>query len=117
MRLKTLRHPNILKFIDGVEVINLIPQSIVACFTGQLPTSLHMITEEAVPLKVSLEDDGNGKNDYPISWGIHQILVSSGNNFKPVLGSMYSCMHLLLWKSACNPIASVCLLSQTHYKL
>ena len=35
MRLKTLRHPNILKFIDGVEVIkNSIPQSIVTCFVG-----------------------------------------------------------------------------------
>ena len=34
-----------------------------------------MITEEAVPLQVSLEDD-SGKSDYTISWGIHQILVS-----------------------------------------
>ena len=34
-----------------------------------------MITEEAVPLQVSLEDD-SGKSDYAISWGIHQILVS-----------------------------------------
>ena len=40
---------------------------------GQLPTSLHMITEEATPLQVSLE---NCKSDFVISWGIHQILVS-----------------------------------------
>lgn len=35
-----------------------------------------MITEEAVPLQVSLEDGGSGKSEYAISWGIHQILVS-----------------------------------------
>ena len=35
-----------------------------------------MITEEAVPLQVSLEDGDNGKNNYAISWGVHQILVS-----------------------------------------
>jgi len=40
---------------------------------GQLPTSLHMITEEATPLQILLE---NSKSDFAISWGIHQILVS-----------------------------------------
>ena len=35
-----------------------------------------MITEEAVPLQVSLEDSDSGKSDYAISWGIHQTLVS-----------------------------------------
>ena len=35
-----------------------------------------MITEEAIPLQVSLEDGDNVKNNYAISWGIHQILVS-----------------------------------------
>ena len=61
------------------------------CSIGQLPTSLHMITEEAVPLQVSLEDEGSGRSNYSISWGIHQILVSHHITQRDILSVISVC--------------------------
>ncbi|KAM6435361.1 N-terminal kinase-like protein [Liasis olivaceus] len=57
--LKTLRHPNILSYIDGLET----------------EKSLHVVTEPVVPLPAYLESRGDGKglSDPEISWGLHQI--------------------------------------------
>ena len=71
-----------------------------------------MITEEAVPLQVSLEDGDSGKSDYAISWGIHQTLVSiilystirriilAGGNLANHTGKSY-------WKNLANKLQSL----------
>lgn len=65
LRLKTLRHPNILRYIDGVE----------------LPTSIYAVTEEATPLEESLKSQ-EGHTEFVLSWGLHQTLkaISFLNN-------------------------------------
>ncbi|XP_065661374.1 N-terminal kinase-like protein isoform X3 [Hydra vulgaris] len=55
-RLKTLRHPNIIKFLDGFES----------------ETMLYMVTEPVTPLILFLDKD-DGRNSNLITWGIHQI--------------------------------------------
>ncbi|XP_013926513.1 PREDICTED: N-terminal kinase-like protein, partial [Thamnophis sirtalis] len=57
--LKTLRHPNILSYIDGLET----------------EKSLHVVTEPVTPLPAYLESRGDGKSlsEAEISWGLHQI--------------------------------------------
>lgn len=59
LRLKTLRHPNILKYIDGIE----------------LQDCIYMMTEEATPLQIHLQSQ-EGQSSHLISWGIHQITKS-----------------------------------------
>lgn len=54
-RLKTLRHPNILRYIDALES----------------ETVIYLVTEPVRPLEVQLNDDE--KSDLAISWGLHQI--------------------------------------------
>ncbi|XP_060108608.1 N-terminal kinase-like protein isoform X2 [Heteronotia binoei] len=58
--LKTLRHPNILSYIDGLET----------------EKCLHVVTEPVVPLRAYLESrgEGNGLSELEISWGLHQIV-------------------------------------------
>ncbi|KAL5463579.1 hypothetical protein EMCRGX_G032488 [Ephydatia muelleri] len=65
LRLKTLRHPNILRYIDGVE----------------LPSSIYAVTEEATPLEESLRSP-EGRTEFALSWGLHQTLkaISFLNN-------------------------------------
>eukprot|EP00912_Choanoflagellata_sp_UC4_P000384 UC4_evm5s236 len=55
-RLKTLRHPNILKFIDSMET----------------DSKIYLVTEAVIPLKEYL-DDKEGGNKLGISWGIRQV--------------------------------------------
>ncbi|XP_059154679.1 N-terminal kinase-like protein [Physella acuta] len=58
-RLKTLRHPNILTFLDGVETDKFI----------------YFATEPVVPLETYLqENDSEGHNEIAISWGLHQVV-------------------------------------------
>ncbi|CAL1534610.1 unnamed protein product [Lymnaea stagnalis] len=58
-RLKTLRHPNILTFLDGIETDKVI----------------YLATEPVVPLETYLrENDSDGHNEIAISWGLHQIV-------------------------------------------
>ncbi|KAJ7307122.1 hypothetical protein JRQ81_009104 [Phrynocephalus forsythii] len=58
--LKTLRHPNILSYIDGLET----------------EKCLHVVTEPVMPLSAFLESRDNGKtlSELEISWGLHQIV-------------------------------------------
>ncbi|XP_042296819.1 N-terminal kinase-like protein [Sceloporus undulatus] len=58
--LKTLRHPNILSYIDGLET----------------EKCLHVVTEPVTPLPAHLESqgDGEGLSEMEISWGLHQIV-------------------------------------------
>ncbi|XP_061462411.1 N-terminal kinase-like protein isoform X5 [Rhineura floridana] len=58
--LKTLRHPNILSYIDGLET----------------EKCLHVVTEPVTPLLVYLESKGEGRglSELEISWGLHQIV-------------------------------------------
>ncbi|RUS84598.1 hypothetical protein EGW08_007625 [Elysia chlorotica] len=58
-RIKTLRHPNILTFLDGIETDKVI----------------YFATEPVVPLETYLqENDSDGHNQIAISWGLHQIM-------------------------------------------
>ncbi|KAK3778636.1 hypothetical protein RRG08_016613 [Elysia crispata] len=58
-RIKTLRHPNILTFLDGIETDKVI----------------YFATEPVVPLETYLqENDSDGHNKIAISWGLHQIV-------------------------------------------
>ncbi|KAL8618368.1 hypothetical protein ACOMHN_047440 [Nucella lapillus] len=57
-RLKTLRHPNILTFLDAVETEKVI----------------YFATEPVVPLENYLQNNSDSHNETAISWGLHQIL-------------------------------------------
>ncbi|XP_076442467.1 N-terminal kinase-like protein isoform X2 [Babylonia areolata] len=57
-RLKTLRHPNILTFLDAVETDKVI----------------YFATEPVVPLENYLQNNSDSHNETAISWGLHQIL-------------------------------------------
>jgi len=58
-RLRTIRHPNMLRYIDSYESDALI----------------YMVTEEVIPLVNFLEVD-EGQNESIIAWGIHQIATA-----------------------------------------
>ncbi|XP_072166845.1 N-terminal kinase-like protein [Diadema setosum] len=55
-RLKTLRHPNVLLYVDGLETENVI----------------YMVTEEVTPLEQYLKT--KSPTEQTISWGLHQIV-------------------------------------------
>lgn len=59
-RMKTLRHPNILAYVDGLET----------------EKSLYLVTEPVTPLDVHLkaQTEKVGSGELEISWGLHQIL-------------------------------------------
>ncbi|XP_025734601.1 N-terminal kinase-like protein isoform X1 [Callorhinus ursinus] len=59
-RLKTLRHPNILAYIDGLET----------------DRCLHVVTEAVTPLKMYLKEraEAGGLKELELSWGLHQIV-------------------------------------------
>ncbi|XP_059574406.1 N-terminal kinase-like protein isoform X4 [Alligator mississippiensis] len=59
-RLKTLRHPNILSYIDGLET----------------EKCLHVVTEPVTPLNIYLQAraEAGGISELEISWGLHQIV-------------------------------------------
>ncbi|KAK7504801.1 hypothetical protein BaRGS_00003829 [Batillaria attramentaria] len=57
-RLRTLRHPNILTFLDSVETDKVI----------------YVATEAVVPLETYLQNNSDSHNETAISWGLHQIL-------------------------------------------
>ncbi|XP_036182571.1 N-terminal kinase-like protein isoform X2 [Myotis myotis] len=59
-RLKTLRHPNILAFIDGLET----------------DKCVHVVTEAVTPLGVHLRTraEAGGPKELELSWGLHQIV-------------------------------------------
>ncbi|KAM9377348.1 N-terminal kinase-like protein [Pholidichthys leucotaenia] len=59
-RMKTLRHPNILAYVDGLET----------------DKSLYLVTEQVTPLAVHLkaQAEKGGVGELEISWGLHQIV-------------------------------------------
>uniref|UniRef100_A0A3B4UXJ6 N-terminal kinase-like protein n=1 Tax=Seriola dumerili TaxID=41447 RepID=A0A3B4UXJ6_SERDU len=59
-RMKTLRHPNILAYVDGLET----------------EKSLYLVTEQVTPLAVHLkaQAEKGGVGELEISWGLHQIV-------------------------------------------
>ncbi|CAB1455047.1 unnamed protein product [Pleuronectes platessa] len=59
-RMKTLRHPNILAYVDGLET----------------EKSLYLVTEQVTPLTVHLkaQAEKGGSGELEISWGLHQIV-------------------------------------------
>uniref|UniRef100_A0A8C8HZG2 N-terminal kinase-like protein n=1 Tax=Oncorhynchus tshawytscha TaxID=74940 RepID=A0A8C8HZG2_ONCTS len=59
-RMKTLRHPNILAYVDGLET----------------EKSLYLVTEQVTPLAAHLkaQSDRGGSGDLEMSWGFHQIV-------------------------------------------
>ncbi|KAL6480467.1 hypothetical protein MHYP_G00115000 [Metynnis hypsauchen] len=59
-RMKTLRHPNILSYVDGLET----------------DKSLYLVTEPITPLAAHLKAraEGGGSGELEISWGLHQIV-------------------------------------------
>uniref|UniRef100_A0A8D3B6T1 N-terminal kinase-like protein n=1 Tax=Scophthalmus maximus TaxID=52904 RepID=A0A8D3B6T1_SCOMX len=59
-RMKTLRHPNILAYVDGLET----------------EKSLYLVTEQVTPLAVHLkaQAEKGGAGELEISWGLHQIV-------------------------------------------
>uniref|UniRef100_A0A7N5ZQA8 N-terminal kinase-like protein n=1 Tax=Anabas testudineus TaxID=64144 RepID=A0A7N5ZQA8_ANATE len=59
-RMKTLRHPNILAYVDGLET----------------EKSLYLVTEQVIPLAIHLkaQAEKGGAGELEISWGLHQIV-------------------------------------------
>ncbi|XP_006818698.1 N-terminal kinase-like protein [Saccoglossus kowalevskii] len=57
-RIKTLRHPNILMYIDGLET----------------EEALYIVTEKVQPLESYLKLQSVKTNELSISWGLHQIV-------------------------------------------
>uniref|UniRef100_A0AAX7VDX5 N-terminal kinase-like protein n=1 Tax=Astatotilapia calliptera TaxID=8154 RepID=A0AAX7VDX5_ASTCA len=59
-RMKTLRHPNILAYVDGLET----------------EKSLYLVTEQVTPLAAHLKAraEKGGVGELEISWGLHQIV-------------------------------------------
>ncbi|KAK3092649.1 hypothetical protein FSP39_005381 [Pinctada imbricata] len=56
-RIKTLRHPNFVTFLDGVETDKVI----------------YFATEPVVPLENFLTASNDNRNELAISWGLHQV--------------------------------------------
>lgn len=59
-RLRTLRHPNVLGYIDSLE-------------TEQC---LYLVTEAVTPLRCRLRDPGGGPSEEEVAWGLHQLLTA-----------------------------------------
>uniref|UniRef100_A0A668A8C1 N-terminal kinase-like protein n=1 Tax=Myripristis murdjan TaxID=586833 RepID=A0A668A8C1_9TELE len=59
-RMKTLRHPNILAYVDGLET----------------EKSLYLVTEQVTPLATHLkaQAEKGGSGELEVSWGLHQIV-------------------------------------------
>ncbi|XP_076015669.1 N-terminal kinase-like protein [Genypterus blacodes] len=59
-RMKTLRHPNILAYVDGLET----------------EKSLYLVTEQVTPLAAHLkaQTEKGGAGELEVSWGLHQIV-------------------------------------------
>uniref|UniRef100_A0A8C7TPD7 N-terminal kinase-like protein n=1 Tax=Oncorhynchus mykiss TaxID=8022 RepID=A0A8C7TPD7_ONCMY len=59
-RMKTLRHPNILAYVDGLET----------------EKSLYLVTEQVTPLAAHLkaQSERGGSGELEVSWGLHQTV-------------------------------------------
>ncbi|XP_031645609.1 N-terminal kinase-like protein isoform X6 [Oncorhynchus kisutch] len=61
-RMKTLRHPNILAYVDGLESVT--------------EKSLYLVTEQVTPLAAHLkaQSERGGSGELEVSWGLHQTV-------------------------------------------
>ena len=64
----------------------------------QLPTSIYMVTEEATPLEDYLATS-DGKSNFSISWGLHQVIV---RELIILFGVMYNSHGLILYYGMCS---------------
>ncbi len=75
-RLRTLRHPNILRYVGNFDVwCNSLALSRTRAhqYTHmQTPTHIYLVTEAATPLYAAQEEENNEMGN---AWGIHQIAV------------------------------------------
>jgi len=69
-RLKTLRHPSLVTYLDGVE----------------LPTKFYIVTESITPLRELLPDIK--ASEQQLSWGLLQVLVHSPSLFSREVGNL-----------------------------
>lgn len=58
-KLRTIRHPDVLKFIDVIET----------------DTTVHIVTERVQPLSKALQNSPNGKEDWLV-WGLHRVVTA-----------------------------------------
>jgi len=58
-KLRTIRHPDVLKFVDVVET----------------ETTIHIVTERVQPLEKALHTSPQGKADW-IVWGLHRVATA-----------------------------------------
>ncbi|GJJ06594.1 hypothetical protein Clacol_000787 [Clathrus columnatus] len=58
-KLRTIRHPDVLKFVDVVET----------------DTTLHIVTERVQPLSKALNNSPQGKDDW-LCWGLHRVATA-----------------------------------------
>lgn len=85
--MKTLRHPNVLVYLDGIEVRksssieNL--RSLIDRFCSQSDKAVYVVTEKAVPLETYLNDLKSSSDNQTlksehlleIAWGLQQLSV------------------------------------------
>jgi SCY1-like protein 1 len=58
-KLRTIRHPDVLKFIDVIET----------------DTTIHIVTERVHPLSKTLHNSPQGKEDWLV-WGLHRVVTA-----------------------------------------
>ncbi|KAF8532504.1 ARM repeat-containing protein [Gautieria morchelliformis] len=58
-KLRTIRHPDVLKFIDVIET----------------DTTIHIVTERIQPLSKTLHNSPQGKEDWLV-WGLHRVVTA-----------------------------------------
>ena len=58
-KLRTIRHPDVLKFIDVIET----------------DTTIHIVTERVRPLSKALQNSPQGKEDWLV-WGLHRVVTA-----------------------------------------
>lgn len=76
-RLKTLRHPSVLQFLDSLETDKI----------------LYVATEFVQPLAIFIEalDKDSQQTDLYLSWGVFQITVSQTEKKKRIQIRLFSC--------------------------
>lgn len=84
-RLKTLRHPNILTFLDSLEVFSCfhdVSLNMLNIFLSyeQTERCVCFVTEDVIPINKYMESIREYTSDqkkFAVSWGLHQIAVCS----------------------------------------
>jgi SCY1-like protein 1 len=83
-RLKMLRHPSVLTFLESVEVFTLQFNGIPLCYVYynyaifhvfQSDKAIYLATECVEPLEKYLERRENPQGDLSVAWGLFQVTV------------------------------------------